>query len=141
VGYISVRFWRLGDWAGLEPQLALRRHVVPRHQRADLPGLWLGQADASARSCLPIRSDRSGCRPSSKRCTSRSRHEDITVYNAVQKLLYIIVILAGISQVITGIAIWEARTGSPALGLVGSAAFLDRARAAFCRDGGDCRFF
>ena len=34
-------------------------------------------------------------------------HEDITVYNAVQKLLYIIVILAGISQVITGIAIWK----------------------------------
>ncbi len=34
-------------------------------------------------------------------------HEDLTVYNAVQKLLYIIVILAGISQVITGLAIWK----------------------------------
>ncbi len=34
-------------------------------------------------------------------------HEDITVYNAVQKLLYIIVILAGISQVVTGLAIWK----------------------------------
>jgi thiosulfate reductase cytochrome b subunit len=30
-------------------------------------------------------------------------HEDIAVYNAVQKLLYIIVILAGISQVVTGL--------------------------------------
>jgi thiosulfate reductase cytochrome b subunit len=35
------------------------------------------------------------------------KHEDLTTYNAVQKLLYIIVILAGISQVVTGIAIWK----------------------------------
>jgi thiosulfate reductase cytochrome b subunit len=34
-------------------------------------------------------------------------HEDITKYNAVQKLLYITVIAAGISQVITGLAIWK----------------------------------
>ena len=34
-------------------------------------------------------------------------HEDLTVYNAVQKLLYIIVILAGIGQVVTGFAIWK----------------------------------
>ncbi len=34
-------------------------------------------------------------------------HDDLTVYNAVQKLLYIIVILAGVSQVITGLAIWK----------------------------------
>jgi thiosulfate reductase cytochrome b subunit len=34
-------------------------------------------------------------------------HEDLTVYNAVQKLLYIVVILAGINQVLTGIAIWK----------------------------------
>ena len=31
-------------------------------------------------------------------------HEDLTTYNAVQKLLYIVVILAGISQVVTGLA-------------------------------------
>jgi thiosulfate reductase cytochrome b subunit len=30
-------------------------------------------------------------------------HEDITVYNAVQKLLYIVVILASIAQVVTGL--------------------------------------
>ena len=35
------------------------------------------------------------------------KHEDLTTYNAVQKLLYIVVILAGISQVVTGIAIWK----------------------------------
>jgi thiosulfate reductase cytochrome b subunit len=34
-------------------------------------------------------------------------HEDLTTYNAVQKLLYIVVILAGVSQVITGLAIWK----------------------------------
>jgi thiosulfate reductase cytochrome b subunit len=34
-------------------------------------------------------------------------HEDLTVYNAVQKLLYIFVILAVIVQVATGLAIWK----------------------------------
>ena len=34
-------------------------------------------------------------------------HSDIGTYNAVQKLLYIAVILAGLSQVVTGLAIWK----------------------------------
>jgi thiosulfate reductase cytochrome b subunit len=34
-------------------------------------------------------------------------HADLTVYNAVQKLLYIVVILAGVLQVISGLAIWK----------------------------------
>ena len=34
-------------------------------------------------------------------------HEDITVYNAVQKLLYIGVVAAAILMVITGLAIWK----------------------------------
>jgi thiosulfate reductase cytochrome b subunit len=34
-------------------------------------------------------------------------HEDITHYNAVQKLLYIVVIIAGVAQVVTGLAIWK----------------------------------
>ena len=34
-------------------------------------------------------------------------HDDLTVYNAVQKLLYIVAILAGIAQVVTGFAIWK----------------------------------
>jgi thiosulfate reductase cytochrome b subunit len=37
----------------------------------------------------------------------RIEHADLTVYNAVQKLLYIVVILAGISQVVTGLLIWK----------------------------------
>jgi thiosulfate reductase cytochrome b subunit len=34
-------------------------------------------------------------------------HEDLTVYNAVQKLLYVVVMLAGVTQVATGLAIWK----------------------------------
>ncbi len=46
-------------------------------------------------------------------------HEDLTVYNAVQKLLYIIVILAGISQVVTGLAIWKPVQFSGLVSLLG----------------------
>jgi thiosulfate reductase cytochrome b subunit len=46
-------------------------------------------------------------------------HEDITVYNAVQKLLYIVVILAGISQVVTGLAIWKPVQFSGLVALLG----------------------
>ncbi len=34
-------------------------------------------------------------------------HDDLTVYNAVQKLLYIFVILAAMVQVFSGLAIWK----------------------------------
>lgn len=34
-------------------------------------------------------------------------HEDLTMYNAVQKALYIVVLLAGVTQVVTGLAIWK----------------------------------
>ena len=34
-------------------------------------------------------------------------HEDLTTYNAVQKLLYMVAITAGVSQVVTGLAIWK----------------------------------
>jgi thiosulfate reductase cytochrome b subunit len=46
-------------------------------------------------------------------------HEDLTVYNAVQKLLYIIVILAGIAQVISGLAIWKPIQFSGLVALLG----------------------
>ena len=37
----------------------------------------------------------------------RIEHNDLTTYNAVQKVLYIVVILAGVSQVVSGLAIWK----------------------------------
>ena len=34
-------------------------------------------------------------------------HDDLSVYNAVQKLLYVGVILAGVAIVLSGLAIWK----------------------------------
>ena len=48
------------------------------------------------------------------------RHEDLTTYNAVQKVLYIVVILAGVSQVVTGLAIWKPVQFSGLISLLGS---------------------
>lgn len=49
----------------------------------------------------------------------RIRHDDITVYNPVQKLLYVLVILAGVSQVVTGLAIWKPVQFSGLVSLLG----------------------
>ena len=46
-------------------------------------------------------------------------HDDLTKYNAVQKLLYIVVMLAGVSQVVTGLAIWKPIQFSGLVGLLG----------------------
>jgi thiosulfate reductase cytochrome b subunit len=46
-------------------------------------------------------------------------HNDLTTYNAVQKILYIVVILAGISQVVTGVAIWKPVQFSRLVSLLG----------------------
>jgi len=46
-------------------------------------------------------------------------HDDLTVYNAVQKLLYLVVILAGISQVLTGLFIWKPVQFSAEVALLG----------------------
>ncbi len=39
--------------------------------------------------------------------TGRLTHDDLAVYNAVQRLLYVGVILAGVLVVLSGIAIWK----------------------------------
>ena len=49
----------------------------------------------------------------------RIAHEDLTVYNAVQKVLYVMVIAAGVSQVVTGLAIWKPVQLSPLISLLG----------------------
>ena len=46
-------------------------------------------------------------------------HADLTTYNAVQKLLYMVVIVAGVAQVITGLAIWKPMQFSGLVGLMG----------------------
>jgi thiosulfate reductase cytochrome b subunit len=46
-------------------------------------------------------------------------HEDLTMYNAVQKLLYIVVILAGVAQVVSGLAIWKPIQFSGLVGVLG----------------------
>jgi thiosulfate reductase cytochrome b subunit len=47
------------------------------------------------------------------------KHADLTTYNAVQKLLYIVVIAAAISQVVTGLAIWKPVQFSRLVSLMG----------------------
>jgi thiosulfate reductase cytochrome b subunit len=47
-------------------------------------------------------------------------HDDLTKYNAVQKLLYIGVICVGIMMVISGLAIWKPVQFSELLSLFGS---------------------
>jgi len=49
----------------------------------------------------------------------RIAHEDLTHYNAVQKLLYLLVMIAGVSQVATGLAIWKPIQFSGLVGLFG----------------------
>lgn len=46
-------------------------------------------------------------------------HSDLTKYNAVQKLLYIIVIAAAVGQVVTGLAIWKPMQFSSLTALLG----------------------
>ena len=46
-------------------------------------------------------------------------HADLTTYNAVQKILYIVAILAGISQVVSGLAIWKPVQFSGLVSLLG----------------------
>jgi thiosulfate reductase cytochrome b subunit len=46
-------------------------------------------------------------------------HNDLTIYNAVQKLLYLVVIFAGISQVVTGLLVWKPVQFSTAVSLLG----------------------
>jgi len=46
-------------------------------------------------------------------------HEDLTVYNAVQKFLYVMVILVGALQVVTGLLVWKPIQFSAAVAVLG----------------------
>jgi len=116
-GFHFSSFWRLGDWAAW----SLNWHFAGMWFLVINGLIYLVYGFASGRfreKLLPIR-------PTEVVQTVidtlhlKIAHEDITVYNAVQKLLYIIVILAGISQVITGIAIWKPVQFSGLVSLLG----------------------
>ena len=49
----------------------------------------------------------------------RIAHDDLTTYNAVQKVLYILAILGGVAQVVTGLAIWKPIQFSGLVALLG----------------------
>ncbi|HTI00548.1 MAG TPA: cytochrome b/b6 domain-containing protein [Acidisoma sp.] len=110
-------FWRLGDWAAP----SLQWHFA---------GMWIlginglvyltyGFATGRLRErLLPIRI-RDVVQTVRDTLRFKIAHEDLTVYNAVQKILYIVAIVAGISQVITGIAIWKPVQFAPLVSLLG----------------------
>ncbi len=106
------QFWRLGEWAAW----SLNWHFAGMWFLTINGLIYLVYGFATGRlreKLLPIR-------PAEIVQTIvdtlhfKIAHEDITVYNAVQKLLYMVVIFSGISQVVTGLAVWkstaEART-------------------------------
>ena len=59
-----------------------------------------------ARKLLPIRPS-DIIRDARAALAGRLEHADLSVYNAVQRLLYAGVIVAGILVVLTGVAIWK----------------------------------
>ena len=116
-GFHFSSFWRLGEWAAwsLNWHFAGMWFLVINGLTYLVYGLVTGRF---RQKLLPIR-------PAEVLQTFvdtlhfKIAHEDINVYNAVQKLLYIIVILAGISQVVTGLAIWKPVQFSGLVSLLG----------------------
>lgn len=116
-GFHFSPFWRLGDWAAW----SLNWHFA---------GMWFlilngliyliyGFVSGRLRDkLLPIRRAEL-VQTVVDTLHFKIAHDDIIVYNAVQKLLYIIVILASLSQVITGLAIWKPIQFSGLVSLLG----------------------
>jgi thiosulfate reductase cytochrome b subunit len=104
-GFRFSSFWRLGDWAAwsLNWHFAGMWFLTVNGLIYLIYGLTSGRLHERL---LPIRPVEL-VRTIADTLHFKIAHEDITVYNAVQKLLYIVVILAGISQVVTGLAIWK----------------------------------
>ena len=116
-GFHFSPFWRLGEWAAW----SLNWHFA---------GMWFLSINGLAYLIYGLASGRFRerllpIRPADVRQTIvdtlhfKIAHEDITVYNAVQKLLYVVVIFAGIAQVITGLAIWKPVQFSGLVALLG----------------------
>lgn len=116
-GFHFSGFWRLGDWAAW----SLNWHFA---------GMWFLVINGLAYLTYGIVTGRFRQKLLPIRLADiihtvvdtlhfKIAHEDITVYNAVQKLLYIVVILAGIAQVATGLAIWKPVQFSGLVALLG----------------------
>jgi thiosulfate reductase cytochrome b subunit len=116
-GFHFSQFWRLGEWAAW----SLNWHFA---------GMWLLTINGLTYLIYGLVSGRLWerllpIRPADIIQTVvdtlhlKIAHEDITIYNGVQKLLYIVVILAGVAQVITGLAIWKPIQFSGLVSLLG----------------------
>jgi len=116
-GFHFGQFWRLGDWAAW----SLNWHFAGMWFLAINGLVYLIYGFASGRfreKLLPIR-PAEVVQTVVDTLQFKIAHEDITVYNAVQKLLYIVVISAGIAQVVTGLAIWKPVQFSGLVALLG----------------------
>lgn len=104
-GFRFSSFWRLGDWAAwsLNWHFAGMWFLTVNGLIYLIYGLTSGRLHERLLPIRPVELVRTIV----DTLHFKIAHEDITVYNAVQKLLYIVVILAGISQVVTGLAIWK----------------------------------
>ena len=97
--------WRLGEWAAW----SLNWHFAGMWFLALNGGAYLTYGFLTGRfreRLLPIRWP-DIVKTVQETMRLHIAHEDLTVYNAVQKTLYIVVIVAGVSQVVTGLAIWK----------------------------------
>jgi thiosulfate reductase cytochrome b subunit len=99
------KFWRLGEWAAwsLNYHLAGMWFFTINGLLYLIYGLFTGRL---RERLWPVR-PRDILHTVVDTLHLKFAHEDLTVYNAVQKLLYIIVILACINQGLTGLAIWK----------------------------------
>ncbi|MBW4024711.1 MAG: cytochrome b/b6 domain-containing protein [Proteobacteria bacterium] len=98
-------FFRLGDWAAW----SLNWHLAGMWFFGINGLIYLIYGLATGRfleRLLPIR-PKELVQTVAETLHFKIAHEDLTVYNAVQKVLYIIVILACISQALTGLSIWK----------------------------------
>jgi thiosulfate reductase cytochrome b subunit len=116
-GFHFPHFARLGDWAAP----SLQWHFA---------GMWLLALNGMAYLVYGIAAGRLRERLLPVRISEvfqtvrdalhfKIAHDDLTVYNGVQKLLYIVVIVAGVSQVVTGLLIWKPIQFSAAVALLG----------------------
>jgi len=116
-GLYFAHFLRLGDWAAW----SLNWHFAGMWLLAVNGLCYLAYGFATGRFRARLLPIRFADIVHTMRDTLHLKlaHEDLTTYNAVQKILYIVAILAGIAQVVTGVAIWKPVQFSGLVALLG----------------------